>query len=171
MGLKITRQIGTDQGITKEAYVRISSYNIQKSGHASFQLELYMTQPEPVVLGEAYSMVMPVATCSNKEIGTIFNTVLDKAITVTRDIQIPIQKEVIVTETITTPAEVEGGEPVITTVERTEMRTVMEDSTETYEIRVPDLSILDTTSIFAYAYGKLKEKLQTSFGNTYVLDV
>ncbi len=47
MALKITSQIGTDKGITSEAYVRIADYQISKSGSANFRIEIYQSQSEP----------------------------------------------------------------------------------------------------------------------------
>lgn len=52
MALKITTQIGTDKGITSEAYVRISNYQISKYGNASFSIEIYQTEGDvPTVTG------------------------------------------------------------------------------------------------------------------------
>ena len=45
MALKITTQIGTDKGITSEAYVRISEYNISKYGIANFIIQLFQSTP------------------------------------------------------------------------------------------------------------------------------
>lgn len=167
MGLKITTQIGTDKGITNEAYIRISSYNIQKSGQALFIIELYMVQPIPQELGETPVFI---ESCLNREIGNSFLVILEKSVKLSRTIQVPIQKDIIITEIITTPSLIEGESPIETSVEKTETRTVMEDVIENYDIMVPDLSILNDVSIFTFAYGKLKEKLQTSFGIENVID-
>jgi hypothetical protein len=48
MGLKITTQIGTDKGITSEAYVRISDYQVNKYGSANFRLEIFQKQSDSV---------------------------------------------------------------------------------------------------------------------------
>lgn len=48
MGLKITTQIGTDKGITSEAYVRISDYQINKYGSANFRIEIFQKQSDSV---------------------------------------------------------------------------------------------------------------------------
>jgi len=46
MALKITTQIGTDKGITSEAYVRISDYQVNKYGSANFRLEIFQQQSD-----------------------------------------------------------------------------------------------------------------------------
>lgn len=71
MALKITTQIGTDRGITSEAYLRISDYRISKYGRASFITELFLSQADSV--SEA---TIPVAmydvVAHNKQIGDMF---------------------------------------------------------------------------------------------------
>ncbi|CAB4121812.1 hypothetical protein UFOVP19_9 [uncultured Caudovirales phage] len=44
MGLKITTEIGTDKGITSEAYVRIGDYRVSKYNIAVFMIETYLNQ-------------------------------------------------------------------------------------------------------------------------------
>jgi hypothetical protein len=44
MAIKITAQIGTDLGITSEAYLRITNYQIQKGGFANFQTQLFLNE-------------------------------------------------------------------------------------------------------------------------------
>jgi len=46
MALKITTQIGTDKGITSEAYVRIADYQISKYGSANFRIELFQSEAD-----------------------------------------------------------------------------------------------------------------------------
>jgi len=46
MALKITTQIGTDKGITSEAYIRIADYQISKYGSANFRIEIYQSQAD-----------------------------------------------------------------------------------------------------------------------------
>lgn len=46
MALKITTQVGTDKGITSEAYILISEYKILKYGLASFKIEIYQSEAE-----------------------------------------------------------------------------------------------------------------------------
>jgi len=71
MALKITTQIGTDRGITSEAYLRISDYRVSKYGRASFITELFLSQEDSV--SEA---TIPVAmyekVAQNRQIGDMF---------------------------------------------------------------------------------------------------
>ena len=53
MALKITTQIGTDKGITSEAYVRIADYQVSKYGSANFRLEIYQSQDDVATPGSA----------------------------------------------------------------------------------------------------------------------
>lgn len=46
MALKITTAIGTDKGITEEAYIRIGSYNLQKAGTATLGVEIYQSKAD-----------------------------------------------------------------------------------------------------------------------------
>lgn len=65
MGLKITTPIGTDKGITDEAYVRISSYNLQRGGSATFQIEVLQNES---IAKEANVMQIP-NLAKNAQIG------------------------------------------------------------------------------------------------------
>ena len=68
MALKITTQIGTDKGITSEAYVRISNYQLNKYGSATFNLELFQNKEESM---ESTSSIpaMLVYQSHNQQIG------------------------------------------------------------------------------------------------------
>ena len=44
MALKITTQIGTNKGITSEAYIRISKYTIDKAGYGKFNLQIFQKE-------------------------------------------------------------------------------------------------------------------------------
>lgn len=79
MALKITTQIGTDKGITSEAYVRISNYQVSKYGSASFQIEIYQSQSGvPSFSG----IVTPAGTglAQNQQIGSYLYVPLTKEI-------------------------------------------------------------------------------------------
>lgn len=112
MALKITTQIGTDKGITSEAYVRIINYNVSKHGGVSLGIEIYMDQASV----PTQTLVLNQATCRNSQIGdTLYVSLL------------------------------------------TEENTV-------------DLTPVIEQSIFAFGYGKLKEKLADLFGAENVID-
>ena len=46
MALKITTQIGTNKGITSEAYIRISKYTIDKAGYGKFNLQIFQMEED-----------------------------------------------------------------------------------------------------------------------------
>lgn len=68
MALKITTQIGTDKGITSEAYVRISNYQINKYGSALFNIDLFQSEEEANQVTSSVPGQMVMAS-QNKQIG------------------------------------------------------------------------------------------------------
>jgi hypothetical protein len=151
MGLKITTQIGTDKGITSEAYVRIADYQVNKYGSANFRLELFQSQDDSMV-----STSGPLAFGSqakNQQIGDSLNVPLTKEVEKTRTAQRSVEVDVEATDDA--PAH---------------KTWVMQDVEETYTAVVPDLTPLEEVDIFEFAYGKLKTKLQGLFGANSVVD-
>jgi hypothetical protein len=136
MGLKINTTIGTDQGITSEGYVRITNYNINKNGNLDFRIELFISQDESNILSDVNNY-RRVVPALNNEVGTMLSFRLTK-----KNNNNKVIKKII--DDIT-------GEYI----------DVDEDSVE---IKA-DLSLLNDVSIFTYAYAKLKEKLELSFGD------
>ena len=168
MALKITTQLGTDRGITSEAYIRIADYQISKSGSANFRIEIYQSQADVPAVGTA--MPGPMAgSARNQQIGENLWVSLTKEIdvTVTETRPTPVQ----VTEEVEVPGPVdENGNPttVTQTVTRTEMQP--QEVEVTYQRTVPDLSSAEDVDIFAFGYGKLKAKLIELFGAGNVVD-
>jgi hypothetical protein len=153
MGLKITTQIGTDKGITSEAYVRIADYQVNKYGSANFRLELFQSQEDSTqpLTGPAPMPFMPQAR--NQQIGDFLS--------------VPLIKEVEKTRTIKKNVEVD----VEATDDAPAHKTwVMQDVEETYTTTVPDLTPLEGIDIFEFAYGKLKDKLEVLFGENSIVD-
>jgi hypothetical protein len=140
MALKITTQIGTDRGITNEAYIRISDYQISKpAASATFRIEIYQSQPtESEVTGFG-------TFARNQQIGDALYVSLMK----------PVEKTV--TGTRMTGYN-ESQEPI------------EESYTETITVQELDLSGAEATNIFAFGYAKLKAKLQDLFGAGNVVD-
>lgn len=68
MALKITTQIGTDKGITSEAYVRIADYQISKYGYANLRIEIYQTQEDAPVINPVLAPISS-GTANNQQIG------------------------------------------------------------------------------------------------------
>ena len=169
MALKITTQIGTDKGVTSEAYVRIADYQISKYGSANFRIEIYVSQAVVPVPGEFMHPNPLSGAARNQQIGESLWVPLtkeeEKTIIVKR--MVPLQ----VTEEIQVPGPLdEDGNPttVTQTVTRTEMQE--QDVEETIRVTVPDLSSAEDVDIFEFGYGKLKAKLVELFGADNVLD-
>lgn len=159
MALKITTQIGTDKGITSEAYVRIADYQVSKYGSASFRIELFQSQEDSVVNNGAYPMPMGNGMARNQQIGESLWVALTKEVEATRTVQRNV--EVVTEEVLDSEGE------VITPASRT---WEMQDVEETYTKTVPDLTALEDETIFEFAYGKLKAKLTDLFGAGNVVD-
>jgi len=142
MALKITTQIGTDKGITSEAYVRISNYQLSKFGSASFQIEIYQSEEDSVSSLAATPGIIA-GQARNQQIGdTIY-------------VQLTRQEER--TTSYPTPGVDADGNP-------------LPDRVETITVSVPDLSSAEGIDIFAFGYSHLKAKLVGLFGAENVVD-
>ena len=140
MALKITTQIGTDRGITNEAYIRISDYQISKSAaSATFRIEIYQSQPTE---SEATGFG---TFARNQQIGDALYVSFMK----------PVEKTV---TGIRITGYTEAQEPI------------EESYTQTITVQELDLSGAEATNIFAFGYAKLKIKLQDLFGAGNVID-
>lgn len=158
MALKITTQIGTDKGITSEAYVRIADYQVSKYGSANFRIELFQSKEDASPSTPMYPSGGN-GQARNQQIGENLWVALTKEVEGTRTVQRSVE--------VVTPATTsEDG-----TIETPESRTwEMQDVEETYTQTVPDLSPLENGTIFAFAYDKLKVKLADLFGAENVVD-
>jgi hypothetical protein len=142
MALKITTQIGTDKGITSEAYVRISNYQLSKFGSANFNLEIFLSEEDATPAGG----VMPGAMAGqarNQQIGDTIYVQLTKQ----------------VEETISVPQlGLDGEGNPLPNVDQVIIKTV------------PDLSSAEGVDIFAFGYTHLKAKLTGLFGEENIVD-
>lgn len=169
MALKITTQIGTDKGITSQAYVRIADYQLSKYGSANFRVEIFQSEADAAPVG-MYAGPMPGGgTARNQQIGESLYVALTKQVeeTITVKRMNPVQVE----EEVTAPGPIdEEGNPttVTSTVTRTEMQE--QDVEETITKTVPDLTSAEDVDIFEFGYGHLKAKLEGLFGAEHVVD-
>lgn len=166
MAIKITSQIGTDKGITSEAYIRIADYQISKYGSANFRIEIYQSQAD---LTPASGIGYPgpySGVARNQQIGDSLYVAMTKQVseTVTVKRMVPVE----VTEEVSVPAAEEGGEPTVQTVTRHTMEE--QDVEETITKTVPDLSSAESIDIFEFGYAHLKTKLSDLFGTEHVVD-
>jgi hypothetical protein len=158
MALKITTQIGTDKGITSEAYVRIADYQVSKYGSASFRIELFQAQADSVS-NNMYPMPVGTGQARNQQVGDSLWVAMTKEVEATRTVQRRVE---VVTEAVL-DSEGEVITPASSTWE-------MQDVEETYTATVPDLTPLEDETIFEFGYANLKDKLVGLFGAENVVD-
>ena len=168
MALKITTQIGTDKGITSEAYVRIADYQISKYGSANFRIELFQSQEDAAPAGGTFPG-MGGGVARNQQIGESLYVPMtqqvDETITVKRMVPVQVEFE----EEVAGPLDEEGN-PTSTTVTRTRTEMQEQDIEETITKTVPDLSSAEGVDVFEFGYGHLKTKLEGLFGADNVVD-
>jgi len=167
MALRITTSIGTDRGITDQAYVRIADYQISKYGSANFRIELFQSQ-EDATPASSYPG-MGGGTARNQQIGESLYVALTKQVeeTITVKRMVPVQVEF---EEEVAGAPDADGNPTTTTVTRTRTEMQEQDVEETITKTVPDLSSAEGVDVFAFGYGHLKTKLEGLFGAANVVD-
>jgi hypothetical protein len=142
MALKITTQIGTDKGITSEAYVRISNYQLSKFGSANFQVEIFQSEDDATLVSTAMPGMLA-GQARNQQIGD--------------NIYVQLNKQEEKTVTYPTPGvDAEGN--------------ALADRVETITISVPDLSSAEGVDIFSFGYSHLKAKLVDLFGEDNIVD-
>ena len=166
MALKITTQIGTDKGITSEAYIRIADYQISKYGSANFRIEIYQSQADLTPASGAGYPAAYGGVARNQQIGESLYVPMTKEVTETITVKRMVPVET--TEEVSVPAAEEGGEPTTQTVTRHSMEE--QDVEETITKTVPDMSGAEEIDIFAFGYSKLKAKLDELFGAEHVID-
>lgn len=147
MAIKITTQIGTDLGITDEAYLRIVNYNIQKGGYANFQTQLFLNTEAATSSSNLYPTAMGGAVARNQQIGDSLYV----------DLRVP--SESVVYRTVNMPSQSvdESGSITYTNVETT--------VSESVTVMVPDFTQVEEANIFEFGYAKLKEKVAEVFGS------
>ena len=166
MALKIQNEIGCDQGITDQAYIRINTYNIDKvNGNIDIHYSAYFNEEASKSMNIIDRPIMnrglnqPIR---NNKIGDSLNIPLKKEVvqSVTTMQMQPVQKEVISNIETT----IDG---VTTTEKKTTMETVMEEVAVTNEVKtmVADMTLLDDVNVFAFCYDKLKQKLLIDFND------
>jgi hypothetical protein len=167
MALKITTQIGTDKGITSEAYVRIADYQISKYGSANFRIELFQSEEDATPATSYPGMGGGVAR--NQQIGESLYVALTKQVeeTITVKRMVPVQVEF--EEEVAGPLDSDGN-PTSTTVTRTRTEMQEQDVEEIITKTVPDLTSAEDVDVFEFGYGHLKAKLEGLFGAANVVD-
>lgn len=167
MALKITTQIGTDKGITSEAYVRIADYQISKYGSANFRIELFQSQEDATPAGSYPNMGGGIAR--NQQIGESLYVPMTKQVEETRTVQRMVPVQVEFEEEVAGPVDEEGN-PTTVTVTRTRTEMQEQEVEETITKTVADLSSAEGVDVFEFGYGHLKMKLEGLFGADNVVD-
>lgn len=168
MALKITSQIGTDKGITSEAYVRIADYQLNKYGSVNLRIELFQSEQDAApAQGAMPGLIGGIAR--NQQIGeSIFVPLtkqVEETVTRTRLISVPV-----VTPTEQESAPDADGNTTSITVDVTTYEQQEEEYQETLTKTVADLSTAEGVDIFAFGYSHLKSKLVDLFGEENVAD-
>lgn len=159
MAIKITTQIGTDKGITSEAYLRIADYQISKYGSASFRVEIYLSKDD-VSNGP---MMMMGNTARNQQIGESFYVPMNKVVSETVTVKRTLPVEV----TVQVPGPIGEEETFVDSV-RIEFKE--QDVEEVITKTVVDMSSAENIDIFQFGYTHLKEKLVGLFGAEHIVD-
>jgi hypothetical protein len=147
MAIKITKQIGTDLGITSEAYLRITNYNVQKGGFANFQTQLFLNTEAATSSSNLYPTPgMGGSIARNQQIGDNLN------------VDLRVASQSIVYRTVSMPSQSigESGSITYTNVET--------QVSESVTVMVPDFTQVEAANIFEFGYAKLKEKVDEVFG-------
>ena len=148
MGVRITTDIGTDAGITNEAYVRIADYNLSKNGGgANFRLEIFQSQEDT---STSAGLMTTGRVARNQQIGETLYVSFWKTV----ETQVTKTRPVMAMGTSGSS----GSEPQ------------MEEYQETVTTQELDFSAAEATNIFAFGYSELKKKLKTLFGDSNVVD-
>ena len=167
MAIKITAQIGTDKGITTQAYVRIADYQISKYGSANFRLELFQSEEDVASPGApGIYPGMGGGMARNQQIGDSLYVAMTKQVEETITVKRMVSVET--TEEVTVPPTTADGEPTTQTVTRNIMQE--QDVEETITKTVPDLSSAEGIDVFEFGYAHLKTKLEGLFGADKVVD-
>jgi hypothetical protein len=142
MALKITTQIGTDKGITSEAYVRISNYQLNKFGSANFQIEIFQSEDDATPNTTVMTSSMA-GQARNQQIGEYVY------------VSLMAQEERQVSHPVA-GVDADGN--------------ALPDRVETITVSVPDLSSAEDVDIFTFGYSHLKAKLVDLFGEENIVD-
>jgi hypothetical protein len=167
MAIKITTQIGTDRGITDQAYVRISRYEINKYGTATYHLETFLSEDDCRKHSIDAGMYHQGSHCHNTQIGTQVSAAL----------MVPTQsvvKQFVYEEVPVYVDDLEKPIPDTDPVEyeqviaRHELRQVEKDVV--IDTQAPDLTEVIEEGFTAHGYRILREKLEGLFGADNLLD-
>lgn len=164
MALKITKQIGTSNGITNEAYVRISSYQINKTqGVINLQISVFLNESDSKPTINSPNLIGKVET-QNSQIGNYFSIPMIKVE------EVEVVNKYKIMEPTQVMKDVTDEEGNITKITTTEMVEVEKENKMVVQKNTPDFSSMGDKSIFEFGYEKLKIHLEGIFGKNKVED-
>ena len=163
MALKITTQIGTNRGITSEAYLRILNYQISKLGHLQLNIQMFLSEE---IASTPIDQIVAGMECFNIDIQNTIKIPLTQTLTktVTKNVIVDEEKEIKI------PIMDENGEFTNQFRMETAVVKVQRDMEVEEEYQIPDLSIIKNQDIFTFGYAKLKEKLIETYGAENIID-
>jgi hypothetical protein len=165
MALTINTPIGTDRGLTNNAYVRINEYRVLKTGECIFDIHIYKSKEDAIIADSNIATYGKSnhLTCMSLEIG--------------KELRVDLSREIV--KTVTIPTETPTTAIVTKTIgsgDRMKSYTVTENSIEmqsrTFEttLKVADWTTLENHNIFEFGYAMLKDKLVQLYGDENVID-
>jgi len=83
MAFKINKAIGTDAGIVTGAYVRISSYQISKTGIVNFAIDIFENKDSSEIIAPHIPVIHP-NKLQSKEIGLSLDLDMTRRVTYTK---------------------------------------------------------------------------------------
>ena len=163
MALKILKEIGTNKGITSNAYIRIYNYQISKSGYLQLNIQMFQSEEQATV---PFDQVVAGMECFNADIQNMVKIPLVKTLTRTVKKAVPTDEE----KEFKIPLKNDAGD--YTGEFKTEISSirVIKEMDVEEEYQVPDLTLIENQDVFAFGYAKLKESLQALFGAENVVD-
>jgi hypothetical protein len=167
MALKITTQIGTNKGITSEAYIRISKYLIDKAGYGKFDLQIFQKEEDATPSLTSDINVLPSnMEAKSAQIGDFMHIKLFRTVTTT------VKKNMLtpITETIQVAVLNESGQPTGEMEDKEIRKTILQEQDVDIDTEVPDMTSAVGQDIFTFGYAKLKEELSAIFGAENIVD-
>ena len=169
MAIRITKQIGTDQGITDEAYLRIEGYEFHKQGGIlTVKVSMYLNEEaaDADVSAEYTGTIRPsldIKTAKNNTIPTDFSFPLTASIVTT-------EERVVTEDAVRTVTfqEMDDDGNVISSGSREE--NYVKSVTKSIDVvkNVIDIAPITGSSIFEFAYPMVAAKLGEIVGSEYI---
>lgn len=164
MALKITKQIGTNKGITDAAYIRIVNYSISKFGYLQLYTQMFVSEEEANSV--KLDQIVAGMECFNSDITNMLKIPLVKTLTK------KVEKTIVVQEEYERKVPIMDDNGQFTGNFKSEMS--IGDITKKVEVeeeyQIPDLSLIQGKDIFAFGYENLKNSLIKLFGQENVID-